>query len=411
MGFLGACFNKDFRRFSRDPVAILLAVALPLVVGLLLHLGFGGDGRSPAAILLIADRDSSVAGRLLASALSQGPLGDRIMVENVSEVEGSKQLDRGRASGLLILPAGFGADLVARRPTTLTLVTNPSQRILPQMLGEIVGTLVDGANSLQLLLGRSLDLVTAPPPAGRATPSDSSIAGFSVAVNQIMERGARYLFPPAITVETIVFEEKVTPERGFADLFFPSLLFMGLLFASQNLSDDVWKERMQGTLRRTLTTPGRLTLFLAGKLLAIAAFITLVALAGLLAGRYLFAIELANLPLALAWCVLAGSFMLLLFTLLQLVATSQRGGNLLGNLVLFPLIMLGGSFFPFETMPDWMATLGRLTPNGWALEQLRRILWASEEPRSLAATALGAVVFGSVLFGGAVLRLRRFARG
>ena len=35
----------------------------------------------------------------------------------------------------------------------------------------------------------------------------------------------------------------------------------------------------------------------------------------------------------------------------------------------------GGSFFPFETMPDWMASFGQLTPNGWALVQF----WTDEE--------------------------------
>ena len=36
--------------------------------------------------------------------------------------------------------------------------------------------------------------------------------------------------------------------------------------------------------------------------------------------------------------------------------------------------MIGGSFFPFEAMPDWMVRIGKLTPNGWALGHIKDIL-------------------------------------
>ncbi|MEJ2153076.1 MAG: hypothetical protein P8Y29_09040, partial [Gemmatimonadota bacterium] len=48
-------------------------------------------------------------------------------------------------------------------------------------------------------------------------------------------------------------------------------------------------------------------------------------------------------------------------------------GNILTGAAIFPLAMLGGSFFPFEVMPDWLASVGRYTPNGWALTRLNRV--------------------------------------
>ena len=79
------------------------------------------------------------------------------------------------------------------------------------------------------------------------------------------------------------------------------------------------------------------------------------------------------LPAAL-WAAGSGLALLTLFTLLQLFATSQKAGGLLSSLVLFPLMLVGGGFFPFEAMPDWLATIGRKLPNGWALEQFKAIL-------------------------------------
>jgi signal transduction histidine kinase len=84
--------------------------------------------------------------------------------------------------------------------------------------------------------------------------------------------------------------------------------------------------------------------------------------------------------------------------------------NLLANAVTFPLIMLGGSFFPFEVMPEWMARIGKWTPNGWSLLRLREILDGNPDAHLLALTALGLFALGGVLFALALKRMSRFAR-
>ena len=62
-----------------------------------------------------------------------------------------------------------------------------------------------------------------------------------------------------------------------------------------------------------------------------------------------------------------------LFTLLQVLARTQRAAVIVANLVMFPLLILGGSLFPTEAMPAAMAAIGRWTPNGWALAHLKQI--------------------------------------
>ncbi len=413
MGFLGAALGKDLRRMLRDPATILLSVGLPLMVGLLLKIAFGGSGGQtrPTARLLVADQDSSFVSMLLSAGFERGPLADLVVTETVGEAAGRALMDEGKASGLLVIPPGFGDAVFERRPVTLTLITNPAQRILPGILQGGLEFMTDALAGVQNILGDALTPISAPVPPGRITQPDSLVASFSTRVNSLVERGGRYLFPPVIRVETATLEEEKTDRRGFGDLFFPSMLFMAILFAAQNMSDDLWKEKTLGTLRRNLSTPQSMSLILAAKLLAVTAFIGMVALAGVLGGRLLFSVAVHNIPLAVVWATLSGAFMLLIFTLLQLVATSQRGANLLGNLVLFPLIMLGGSFFPFEAMPDWMARIGRLTPNGWLLEQFRRIAWDTADPSTLAAGLAVMVLAGGLLFTLAAARLRRFARG
>ena len=116
---------------------------------------------------------------------------------------------------------------------------------------------------------------------------------------------------------------------------------------------------------------------------------------------------LARLPLALVWATASGVVFLLAFTLVQLHASSQRAGTVLTNSVVMPLLFVGGSFFPFEAMPGWMAALGRWTPNGWALQHLKNILAGRTEAMPLAIAFLALLLLGAILFLLGERRLRR----
>jgi ABC-2 type transport system permease protein len=187
------------------------------------------------------------------------------------------------------------------------------------------------------------------------------------------------------------------------------MLILAILFMSTGLSIDVWSEKRQGTLKRALVAPRGAATWVAGKWLAGGCALALVAAVGLAAGRWLFGIEVAGPLPAFAWLSLVGIALLALFTVIQVLARSERAANVLVNAVTLPLAMLGGSFFPFEAMPDWMVSLGRLTPNGWALLRLRAIMDGTPEPGVLAASAASAAGLVVVLGWLVARRLRGWA--
>jgi ABC-type multidrug transport system permease subunit len=194
-------------------------------------------------------------------------------------------------------------------------------------------------------------------------------------------------------------------------MFLPTMLFMALCFVAQGLSDDVWRERSLGTLRRALTTPARVPALFLGKLLAGAAVAAVVAAAGLVAASALLDVGPLAALVALVWATLTAVVLTLLMTALQLFASSQRAGNTLTNVVLFPLLMLGGCFFPFEAMPGWMERVGRLTPNGFALTEFQWLLGGGLEPLRLARDLALAALVGGALFALCVRRVSgSFAR-
>ena len=122
---------------GRTSTAILLWLGIPFLVGGLLTAMMDGGGAQPNGVLLIVDQDESFVSGFVAGAYSQGGIGDLISVETVTLEEGNERIEAGEASGLLVIPDGFGAALFESTPVTLTLKTNPSQTILPGIITNV----------------------------------------------------------------------------------------------------------------------------------------------------------------------------------------------------------------------------------------------------------------------------------
>jgi len=364
MRFLWICVVKDLRRWRRDPFTLAIWLAIPLVLAVLMNVVFGGGGNpAPQGVLLIADEDNTFASKVVAGVFHRDPLDKMLALERVQRGEGRRRIDRGEASAFLIIPAGFAQAVNRGAAFRLQLFTNPSQSILPKLIEDTVSI--------------TLDMF-----------------------------GTRRAVGPAIGLETTVIPEK---KRGksFAALFFPSMLCMAVWMIANALAGEIWKERALGALRRLAVMPVRMAAFLAGKLVSVALVFACVAGTGLVAVRWLGRVPVASLPAAILWLVLAGVAFYLLLLLVSMSASTPRGASMLGNLVMFPLALVGGCFFPFEIMPAWMASVGRLTPPGWAVTQFSAILDGSTHTPGLAAALGGLVATSAVAFLVTLVRLRR----
>lgn len=347
MRFIWISALKDLRRLRREPVTVLTWLAIPTFLVMILTLVFGPRGAGPHGTLLIADQDGGPGGTLLARAFSQGALAKILTVEKVPEAEGRRRMDRGEASALLIIPAGLTAEFLQSKPVTLALVRNPAQRILPDIIEETLAIATEGASS--------------PASIGRR---------------------------PVISVNATVIPDKTELPGGFAAILLPGALFMAVFFLAGALAADVWRERSSGALRRIATTPARLGAFLGGKLLAAALVFAAIGAFGLLAAQRAMDLRIANFPAAVLWIAASGCGLYLIMLPLQSLATSERVAALLTNFPTLPLVMLGGGFVPFEWMPNSLASIGRITPNGWSVIQLRSILAGSFQPATIAGIAV-----------------------
>jgi ABC-type multidrug transport system permease subunit len=133
----------------------------------------------------------------------------------------------------------------------------------------------------------------------------------------------------------------------------------------------------------------------------------LVSLVGLIFGTCFYDLSYDGFVPALIWAMFTGVTLFLLALTLQVFASSHRAGSVLTSLVIFPLMMLGGSFFPSETMPGWMAAVGGWTPNGIGVERLKDILLSRADPGSLARST---AILGALSIVLLAISLRRIKR-
>jgi ABC-type multidrug transport system permease subunit len=401
MRFVWLSAAKELTRLRRDPLSLLIPIGIPLIMAVLMNAMFGGGNATPQGRLLVADEDNTIASSVLTGAFGRDPLRKMVHVESVNQTEGRARVDRGEVSALLVIPKGLQAAYLENRPFRLQLISNPSQRILPKMIEETLSMMVDAGFYLQEVAGDTLRTFQAGRP-----PTDVEIARSSVVMRNLGTKLSKYLNPPLIELETSVMQEK-RQTGSFASLFFPGMLFMALMFISNNLATEMWREQMQGTLRRLAMTPAPLGAFLGGRVLFAGMVMLAVTLAGIGAMRWM-SVPVASIPAAALWLVFAGTVFFLLLLLLSMHASNRRAANVLGNLVIFPLMLVGGGMFPLELMPAWMAKVGSVTPNGWAVVQFKAILSGLANAQGLAAATAGLLVVGALAFLLALRRLRRF---
>ncbi len=391
MKLLLSCARKDVRRHLADPMALILWIGIPLAIGGLVTLASGGGGGPARAKVLLVDQDETFVSELLVGAFQQGGGESPFEGREVALGEGRAAMDAGEASALVVVPAGFADALFLEQPAVLQLVTNPSQRILPGLVEEALLALVDLAFYGQRILGSQLRELRAQVDADGA-PSRADVMDLAGEIRDSIESLEDVLFPPVLELESRPLEESAEDSpagrSGFALLLFPGILMMSLVFVAQGTSQDLWRERALGTLRRSACSPAPLFTLLSGKLLASSAVMALISLLGTGLIAAYGGIPAWRALSAAAWATFAAAAFGVLMLVLQSLAGSERGGGLLTMMVIFPLMMVGGSFFPFEVMPQGLASIGRLTPNGMALVELRRFLDGELEPTSLLRTAL-----------------------
>jgi len=174
----------------------------------------------------------------------------------------------------------------------------------------------------------------------------------------------------------------------FLEYFFPGTVVLVLLFAAIFSTISVIEDRQQGFLQGVLVAPVPRAAVVAGKVLGGATLAWLQALV------FLALAPLSGIRLTLLSALAAAGVMALLAVGLTAIGfvfawrvDSVQGFHAVMNLLLVPMWLLSGAFFPLAGAPGWLAALMSVNPLTYGVSALRGALYGAVPPPAAGVTA------------------------
>ncbi|TDR20419.1 ABC transporter permease [Marinicella litoralis] len=382
------------KRVIREKWGFIQWLAIPIIIVFLMSLIAGTGSGKLTGRLLITDHDDSTISQFLTGSFSQGPLAEMFTVKQVTEAEGTEIMDAGDASAWITINQGFGDAFLNNETTQLTLVKNPAQTILPQMVETSMKLLVDAASYMQIIFEKELAVLQ--PMLANQKFNDTELVILTLGIKQQIERLEETMFPPQLTLIKQLVESPDEEKQNitFGLLMFPGAIFMALIFSANSLAVSIWDDASNGVIPRLSSTPAALGAYINGQVLAAGLIFALISIVLGCIGGWYFALPMGQLPVLLLWLVFSGLVIYMLFVTISLLMPSSKVANITVNATTFPLLMVGGSFFPMESMPPWLAAVGQFLPNGFLLKGLKDWL-VRQEP--MADAMLIPLILGAVM--------------
>jgi len=170
---------------------------------------------------------------------------------------------------------------------------------------------------------------------------------------------------------------------------YPGVLAMAVLFTAMFSAASIVWDREFGFLREMLVAPVSRGAIVFGKCLGGATVaglqgLIMICIAGLVGVPYapLMILEVLVLQLLLAFSLTAFGVMV------AARMTQMQSFMTLMQLVIMPLFFISGALFPVSGLPGWLAVLNRLDPLTYAVDPIRRAVFAHLDVTESARQAL-----------------------
>jgi len=429
IGQIFATTWKDLKILLKDfgGLATLFLMPTMFIFVMTLALGglFSGDNDNPIEILVVNDDTGTISSQIVEGL--QATEGFAIETEWDGVV-----LTRARAEALIadekrsiavIIPADFSDTIqqsVFNTPTDETpqkaqidLVVDPT--LSSQIIGPVKGTL-KGLGQQALMTGvapRGIDLFLDQIDQTSDTPMSTETRDSlrEKAVRSTAGGGDTSSVLDVVQMQPAGMEIEQTP--NIVQQYVPGWTLFGVFFIAQTLATSLLEEKKIGTFRRLLVAPmsraalllGKLTPFLIVNLVqivlmfAVGVFVMpLVGAPKLELGRHPEALILISLAASLAATGLG-----LLIAALTKTAEQISG---LGTLLVVTMAALGGVMVPRYIMPDFMRTIGLISPHAWALTAYQDVLVRGYDIAHVLPEVGALMGFAVVFFGVALWRFK-----
>jgi ABC-2 type transport system permease protein len=196
-----------------------------------------------------------------------------------------------------------------------------------------------------------------------------------------------FLFVLGTGLSTLVSSS--THGVSFRTFIYPGVLCMAVMFTAMFSAASIVWDREFGFLREMMVAPVRRSSIVLGKCIGgatVAGFqgVIVMAIGPLVGVHYtlLLAVEIFALQLLLAFSITAFGMMA------AARVTQMQSFMALMQMAIMPMFFLSGALFPVNKLPPWLAVLNRIDPLTYAVDPMRRAVFAHLDIAPLARHAL-----------------------
>lgn len=407
---------KDLKVFFKDPGAVVLIFLQPFMFIVVMSYALGGlfePGKEPIKLPAV-NQDRGAQATAILQQLDEM---DAFQVETtwdgrpLTQEMAEQLIVTGKRSLALVFPPDFSEALeqdlntTERHTTKVLVIVDPTTS--SQFVEPIVGTLqgLIERRAFTAIVPRGIDLLferVAP-----QMPAEQREA-FKSQAQEAMSGGLLGGGEPVVAIERTApagMQVKKYPNTFQQNV--PGYTIYGIFWIVSLLAGSVLQEKREGTFRRLLVAPMNRAVMLVGKLLPyyLINLIQLVIMLG--ASSLLFGMSLGSSPAGLALVSLAAAATATgLGVLVSALARTEAQVGGLTVLLLLTMSALGGCFVPRFIMPEWLRTVGLITPHAWALDAYQDLLVRGYGLLEVLPKVGALVAFAAVFFGIGVWRFR-----
>lgn len=219
-------------------------------------------------------------------------------------------------------------------------------------------------------------------------------------IRQIMAQSSGMASPEIFSVASALPVEANTETTDLSVTYYigaTAILF--LLFSAMQGAAISLDERNSGISDRLLVGPVGAAAMLTGKFLFLTFIGTIQAAIIVAVGHFAFGVPVVeHLPALALACLGSAALSSAIALFVASLSGSSAQMNTVSTFIVLLFSAIGGSMVPRFMMPDWLQSLGRLTPNHWSIEAFYGILARGQSLADL-------IYVWGILFGGAALLL------
>ena len=379
--------GKDTKVFFKDRFAVGFAFLFPFLFVIGFSLALSGQGPTDSQLVITAatQEESGLSHEIL-DDLFQSDQGAIRVVEYDAALD---ELERGDIEGFVAFPADFSYGVFSGQPVVLEVIVGSGSIEAEAALTGFARSIAGNVS----VVGNTLSVIQEVAAANQDAVQNADMS--------ILTRGPA----PVIGFEV----ERVGDIRPFktSNFTLPGYLTMFVFFAAALSAEAIARERQTHTLERLISNGTRRESIILGKFIGAVYRGVMQLVVMWTVGIFAFKIDLGVSPaavvlLSILMALAAAAFGVLLASFVRDVKTAATAGVMV-SLTLAPL---GGSWWPLFITPQWMQSLAKLTPHGWANGGFNKLMLFGAEFGDVSQEMIALTAFAAVFLAVALWRFR-----